>query len=59
MIVTFEIQCDIGEKNLGLSQIGWLRLELAQRLRIRAFGMPLYRLSVRLAWFQKFSIPLM
>ena len=27
MIVTFEIQCDIGEKNLGLSQIGWLRLE--------------------------------
>ena len=24
-----------------------------------AFGMPLYRLSVRLAWFQKFSIPLM
>ena len=24
-----------------------------------AFGMPLYRLSVRLAWFQKFSIPSM
>jgi hypothetical protein len=24
-----------------------------------AFGMPLYRLSVRLAWFQKFLIPLM